>query len=212
MKRSLALIAFGVLASVVLSPSVAQPVEGRDYLLVQPPQPTSDANRIVVTEFFSHQCPHCFSFFPMLHDWASRLPDDTVFERVPVSIGHPTWAPIAKAFYALQTVHKLDELDSAIFRAIHVQRVALVDEAAIIDWVAAQGVDREPFTTAMSSFSVNTFATRAEQTARAHRIPSVPALVIDGKYLVAIEDNGKFAEQLALVEQLIARARAEKSR
>jgi thiol:disulfide interchange protein DsbA len=118
-----------MLAGLALSPSTAQPVEGRDYLRVQPPQPTNDANRVVVTEFFSQQ-----------------------------------------------------------------------------------GVDKAAFTASYNSFSVNAFATRAEQTARTYRIPSVPALAVDGKYLAPISDNGDFAAQLALVDALIDRARAERAR
>jgi thiol:disulfide interchange protein DsbA len=191
---------------------MAQPIAGRDYLLVQPPQPTNDSNRIVVTEFFSYQCPHCFAFSSELNEWISRLPDDAAFEPVPVSIGHPTWAPIAKAFFALEMMGKREELDAAIFRAIHVQRVALVDEAAIADWVAAQGVDKAAFISNYNSFSVNAFASRADQTSRAYRLPSVPALAVDGRYLVPISDNGDFATQLELVDELIDKARAEKAR
>jgi thiol:disulfide interchange protein DsbA len=205
-------IAFGILASFASSLGTAQPVAGRDYLLVQPPQPTNDASRIVVTEFFSYQCPHCFAFSPALNEWVGRLPDDTVFEPVPVSIGHPTWAPIARAFYALEMMGKREGLDAAVFRAIHVQRLALDDEAAIADWVAAQGVDKNAFISAYNSFSVNTFASRADQTSRAYRIPSVPALAVDGRYLVPISDNGDFAAQLELVEALIDKARTEKAR
>jgi thiol:disulfide interchange protein DsbA len=212
MKRRAIRIAFAVLVSFALSPVTAQPVEGRDYVRVQPPQPTSDASRIVVTEFFSYQCPHCFAFFPVLDEWVGRLPDDTVFERVPVSIGHPTWVPITRAYFALEMMGKLAELDAAIFRAIHVQRVALVDEAGIVDWVAAQGVDGNAFAANYKSFSVNTFANRADQMARTYRLPSVPALAIDGKYLVPISDNGDFAAQLALVNELIDKARAERAR
>jgi thiol:disulfide interchange protein DsbA len=211
-KRPAVLIAAGLFASVIAAPSWAQPVAGRDYLLVQPPQPTNDANSIVVTEFFSYQCPHCFAFAPALKEWVSKLPADTVFELVPVSIGHPTWAPIAKAFYALEMMGKVEELDAAIFRAIHVQRVALVDEAAIVEWVAAQGVDKDAFTSNYDSFSVNAFASRADQTSRAYRIPSVPSLAIDGKYLVPISGNVDFATQFALVDELIDKARAEKAR
>ena len=197
MKRLAAQIAFGILTIFAASTG--------------PAQPTNDPSRIVVTEFFSYQCPHCFAFFPALDEWVSRLPDDTVFERVPVSIGHPTWAPIAKAYYALENMGKLAELDAAIFRAIHVQRVPLVDEAAIGTWVAAQGVDRSAFTASYNSFSANTFSTRADQTARTYRLPSVPALAVDGKYLIPIADDGQFTGQLAIVDALIEKARAERA-
>ena len=117
----------------------------------------------------------------------------------------------AKAYYALENMGKLAELDAAIFRAIHVQRVPLVDEATIGAWVAAQGVDRDTFTARYNSFSVNTFATRADQTARTYRLPSVPALAVDGKYLIPIADDGQFTGQLAIVDALIEKARAERA-
>jgi thiol:disulfide interchange protein DsbA len=93
-----------------------------------------------------------------------------------------------------------------------VQRVALVEDAAIADWIAAQGVDKTTFTSNYNSFSVNAFASRADQTARTYRLPSVPALAVDGKYLVPIADNGDFEAQLRLVDELIDKAREEKAR
>jgi thiol:disulfide interchange protein DsbA len=208
-RRFLLLAVSGLLASFSGS-ATAEPVAGVDYVLVQPPQLTSDPDRIVVTEFFSYQCPHCYAFAPFLEEWEKRLPADAVLERVPVSIGRPPWAPIAQAFYALEAMGKLESLDARIFEAIHVQRVSLFDEAAITDWLAGEGVDKSEFSAAYNSFSVNSFVARADQSARAHRIPSVPALVVDGKYLVAIADNGQFEAQLANVDALIVKARAER--
>ena len=40
----------------------ATPVEGRDYFRVDPAQPTSDPAKILVTEYFSYHCPHCYAF------------------------------------------------------------------------------------------------------------------------------------------------------
>ena len=60
----------------------ADPVEGEDYLLVQTPLPPADPARIVVTDFFSYACPHCFAFSPDLRSWESKLPPDVVLDRV----------------------------------------------------------------------------------------------------------------------------------
>ena len=38
----------------------AEPVEGKDYFKVEPPLPPADPAKVVVTEFFSYQCPHCY--------------------------------------------------------------------------------------------------------------------------------------------------------
>jgi thiol:disulfide interchange protein DsbA len=44
--------------------------------------------------------------------------------------------------------------------------------------------------------------------AQAYKIQGVPALAVDGKYLVGGKD---FNEQLAIADKLIAKARSEKS-
>jgi hypothetical protein len=44
------------------------------------------------------------------------------------------------------------------------------------------------------------------------KLPSVPSLVVDGKYLVPIKDDGDFRDQLAAVNALIDRARRDRLR
>ena len=83
--------------------------------------------------------------------------------------------------------------------------------AAAAAWVAGQGIDRGAFEKAYRSFSVQLQTKRAEDQSRKVRLPSVPSLVVDGKYLVPIADDGDFRDQLALVDALIERARREKA-
>jgi thiol:disulfide interchange protein DsbA len=189
----------------------AQPQAGRDYLAVTPPQPTNDPSRIVVTEFFSYGCPHCASFSPALTRWVAALPADVAFERVAVVLGREPWRGPAKLFYALQSVGKIDALDAAIFNAIHREQKDLFTDAAIVDWVADHGVDRAQFSAAFNSFGMRSFVTRGDQVATAHRVTGVPTLVIDGKYMLEVRDDGVFAGQLAIADQLIAMARTARA-
>ena len=77
--------------------------------------------------------------------------------------------------------------------------------------MAGQGIDRGAFEKAYRSFSVQLQTKRAEDQSRKVRLPSVPSIVVDGKYLVPIADDGDFRDQLALVDALIERARREKA-
>jgi thiol:disulfide interchange protein DsbA len=200
---ALALTAPGALA--------AGPVEGRDYSVVTPAAPTSDAGKVVVTQFFSYQCPHCDKLEKPYAAWTAGLPADVKAERAAVSIGHATWMPAAQAFYALAALGRVPRIDGAFVDAIHRQRRRLADEAAIADWVAGQGIDRAQFLNAYRSFSVQLQLKRAENLSRTVRLPSVPALLIDGKYLIPIADDGDFRDQLADANALIERARREKA-
>jgi protein dithiol oxidoreductase (disulfide-forming) len=192
------------------SGATAAPVAGKDYDLVQPPQPTSDPSKIVVTEFFSYECPHCYAFAKPFAAWIARLPADVEAERVAVSIGHAAWMPAAQAFYALSAMNKVPAIDDALFGAIHRQHLDLTNETSLARWAATQGIDPGEFTAMYRSFGVGVKTKRADELSRLHRLPSVPTLVIDGKYMIRIADDGNFGDQIAVAEALIARARGER--
>jgi len=198
------------LVCVAATVSGQEPQEGRDYTAVVPAQPTNDPKRVVVTEFFSYACPHCFSFNPSLTIWVNKLPRDVLFERVAVVFGRQPWLKPAQIFYALQSIGKAEELSPAVFGALHVERADFSTDAQIIDWMAAHGVDRDKFAAAFNAFSMRSFVARGDQLAQSGHVRAVPTLMIDGKYTVMIADNADFAAQLAVVDRVIAKARAEK--
>lgn len=200
-------LAIAAIAALLTAPAFAAPVAGTDYQPINPPQPTSDPSKIVVTEFFSYQCPHCFRFAKPYEDWIAKLPADVKAERVAVSIGHQTWLPAAQAFYALTAMKQVPAIDDALFGAIHRQRLQLDTEAALTDWVGRQGIDQAAFTQAYQSFSVKLNMKRADDLSRSYRLPSVPTLAIDGRYLIPIADDGNFNDQLETANTLIEEAR-----
>lgn len=191
---------------VAAMPAVAQTV-GKDFTLISPAQPTDDAAKIEILEFFSYGCPHCSDFNPIIHAWAAKLPADVVFKRVPITFGRAAWANIAKLYFTLEITGDLAKLDSEVFKAIHGDRINLFEERALIEWVTKKGVDPKKFTETFNSFGVNSKVKRGDQMAQAYKIQGVPALAVDGKYLVGGKD---FTEQLAIADKLIAKARSEK--
>jgi len=194
-------------ALTVAMPSWAQTV-GKDYTPISPAQPTEDAGKIEVLEFFSYGCPHCADFNPLLQAWVAKLPGDVVFRKVPITFGRAAWANIARLYYALKVTGDLDRLESDIFKAIHNDRINLFEEKSLLEWVAKKGVDQKKFAEAFNSFGVMSQVKRGDQMAQAYKIQGVPALAVDGKFLVGGKD---FNEQLAIADKLIAKARSEKS-
>jgi len=180
-------------------------VEGTDYIVLKPAQPTSDPGKIVVTEFFSYQCPHCYQFSPVINAWVAKLPSDVTFEKIPVSFGRPNWASIGQAYYALLAMNKMDtKMDAAIFNAIHAQNQKLDNVSSISDWLAKQGINSQEFTNVYNSFGVMNKMHSAEQAVPAYGIDGVPTVIIDGKYKVLGNDHEK---QLAVASELISMVR-----
>jgi thiol:disulfide interchange protein DsbA len=189
-------------------PAAAQPVAGQDFSVIEPAQPTTDPARIEVVEFFSYACPHCNDLNPLIQKWAGNLPRDVLFTRVPVDF-NPFYKLMARFFYTLDATGDLSRLDAAVFAAIHDRGLKLVSEKSITEWAVSQGIDARRFSEAWNSFSVDARMKRADLMAQNHGIRSVPALVVDGRYLV----NGKSSLQglLDQTDQVVAMRRDERN-
>ena len=190
-------------------PAQAELVVGRDYVVLNPAQPTDDPAKIEVIEFFSYGCPHCSDLNPAATKWAAKLPADVVFKRIPVGFNNPFYQLMAKLYYALEAIGELQRLDSAAFDAIHNKGLRLIDDKSVLEWVSGQGVDAKKFSDAFKSFGVISKAKRADQMAQSSKIQGVPALLVDGRYLVVGKDVKSHDGLLALTDQVIGKARAD---
>lgn len=210
--RSGWLLAITLAMLAVVLPVRAELVVGRDYVPIIPAQMTDTPAKIEVIEFFSYGCPHCSDFHPIVGKWAAALPSDVIFKRVPVTFGRPPWASLARLFYALETTGDLAKLDSAVFDALHKAGSKLYDDKSIVAWVTAQGVDAKKFTEAYNSFAVVSKAKRADQLVQTYKIQGVPAMTVDGKYLVTGKELKGLAELPALTDQVIGMARSDRKK
>ncbi|HUY03066.1 MAG TPA: thiol:disulfide interchange protein DsbA/DsbL [Rhodocyclaceae bacterium] len=201
----------GLLLALVAGGAHAQLQAGRDYDLINPPQPTNARGKVEVIEFFSYMCPHCDAFDPILDKWLKTLPKDVVFRRVPV-IFRPQWEATARLYYTLEAMGELNRLHSAVFTAIHRQYQDLTTEAGVTAWAVKSGLDRKKFVATYESFAVQSRTQGAKQMQGAYGIPGVPAMVVAGKYRTPDEFPGGFDGLLKLVDKLIVKARAEQGR
>jgi thiol:disulfide interchange protein DsbA len=184
----------------------AEVLPNRDYLVLDPAQPTDSPGKIEVIEFFSYGCPHCNEFYPLVSAWAAKLPKDVVFKRVPAAFGRPAWANLAKTYYALQHTGDLTRLDGALFHAIHEEHLPLWDEQHIAEWVGKQGVNAQAFSRDFESMGVDTQLTHADQMIEAYKVEGIPTMAVDGRFVVI---GSSFEDMLANTDQVIAKVRAE---
>jgi len=179
---------------------------GTDYRILSPPHPTEHPGKIEVTEFFSYACPHCNEFYPKLRAWLATQQQDVVLRRVPVGFNRPPWINLARAFYALQSLGLLDQLDGPLFEAIHDKHEQLFDEDSLAQWVGKNGGSAEKFAAAYSAFSVNNQTVQADAMAEDYGVDGVPTLAVDGRYVAL---GNTFPEILKNTDALVAKVRAE---
>lgn len=180
-----------------------------DFVAVQPPQPTDNPAKIEVLEFFSYGCPHCADLNGPFTAWEAKVPGDVVVRRVPVSFGRAAWANLARLYYALEATGDLAKLNGDVFKALHAERINLFDEKSITEWLAKKGVNTVKFAEAFNSFSIQSKVKRGDQLAQAYRIQGVPAIAIDGKYMLEAREP---KEMFAAADRLIAKARTERGK
>ncbi len=207
---SLSIGAAALLAGLQATPSMAQgkpPEEGLDYIKLDKPAATDGVKgKIEVVEFFWYHCPHCNHFEPALQAWLKKLPKDVHFKRVPVAF-RPNFVPDQQLFYALEAMGKLDALHTKVFHAIHTEKLNLDDRAAIINWAAAQGLDKTKFTETFDSFAVGSKAQRATQLQTAYNVSGVPALGVAGTFYTDGAAAQSMDRALKIVDALIAEQR-----
>lgn len=205
-----------LLAFAISAAASAQITPGKDYRVINPPQPTDSGKRVEVLEFFWYGCPHCSALQPPLRVWLRQKPADVDFKRVPAVFDN-SWVPLTWTYYALDAMGVVDKLHYDVFTAIHEQKLRLSDTAVLFDWVAKQGVDRQKFIDTYNSFGVKNRGARSIEMTRNYDIPGTPALTVDGKYLVAPSmilkpDNSvDYERYFQVVNQVIAMARKERA-
>lgn len=187
----------------------AEIVEGKHYKKLDNPQPTDDASKIEVLEFFWYGCPHCYSLHPHLKTWLANLPEDVNFRYVPANL-RASWIVAAKIFYTIEAMGNTATLHDSIYDAIHRDKIDLHQESVLFDWIEKQGVDRKKFENAFNSFSVQNQVARATQMARQLQLNGVPALIIDGKYLTSGGMNSTPQGTIDTLNALLEKVRNER--
>ncbi len=195
-------------AASLSAPSLWQ--EGVNYTRLVPAQPTQVApGQVEVLEFFWYACPHCYALDPLVEAWRKTKAPYIAFSRVPImwNAGHRA---LARLFYTLQVLGKLDELHSAVFKEIHVNNDPLVgsDDAASermqLAFVEKHGVSAQAFASAYHSFTVETDLQRAADLMNRYRITGVPTFVVNGKYVADVGTAQGEQKLLDLVNDLAA--------
>ncbi len=206
-----------LLAFLVCCAAAAQPVPGRDYRVMNPPQPVESGKRVEVLEFFWYGCPHCNALQAPLRVWLKQKPADVDFRRVPAVFSN-SWIPLTWTYYALDAMGIVDKHHYDVFAAIHEQKIRLSDQKVLFDWVAKQGVDAGKFAEVYNSFGVKSRAMRSIEMTKAYDIPGTPALTVDGKYIVAPSMTLKsdktsvdYERYFQVLDQVIAMARKERA-
>jgi thiol:disulfide interchange protein DsbA len=187
--------------------------EGVNYTRIVPAQPTAvPAGQVEVLEFFWYACPHCNAIDSLVESWKKTKPAYVSFSRVHVlwNAGHRS---LARLYYTLDSMGKLDQLHGEVFKEIHVNGNPLVaadpnnaseSERIQTAFVTKHGISESDFKKAYHSFAVDTALQRADELVQRYRIDGVPTFVVNGKYVADVRSADGQERLMSLVGDLAA--------
>ncbi|MDN6322940.1 MAG: thiol:disulfide interchange protein DsbA/DsbL [Halomonas sp.] len=186
-------------------------VEGQHYEVLESPVETHvEGGQIEVTEVFWFGCPHCYRLQTPVNEWYETLDDDVSVEHMPATMGGD-WNTHATAFYAAESLGIEDELHADFFNTIHQEKQSLTEPDEIAAFFANYGVSEEEAKQALTDFSVRSSVNKANSRMREMKLMGVPALVIDGRYVVTPSSAGSLENMPLIADALIAQVRAERA-
>lgn len=191
------------LATLVLGFAAVTTHAAEAYTTLAAPGKVEKAGMIEVREFFWYGCPHCYRLDPHIEAWLKTKPADVNFIRTPAAL-NPVWEANARGFYAAQIMGKEEKTHIALFQAIHVGKQQLFDQSSLSKFYAGFGIDPATFSSTYNSFAVGGKVAQGKALAKQYQLDGVPAIVVNGKYVVKGED----ARVIATVNELIAKERA----
>ena len=184
--------------------------DGVNYTRIVPAQPTSvPAGQVEVLEFFWYACPHCSAIDPLVESWKKTKPAYVSFSRVHVmwNEGHRA---LARLFYTLESMGKLDQLHSEVFKEIHVNGNPLVagdpveSERIQAAFLKKFGISETAFRDAYHSMPVDMALQRADTLVQRYRVDGVPRFIVNGKFVADVASAGSPERLISLIGNLTA--------
>lgn len=207
---------FGFLLGVILgawigSPVSAQPIQPEvDYRVLSRTQPVPRGNRIEVIEFFFYPCPYCNELAPEVERWQKTLPPDVVFRRSPV-VRHDSWVPLAKIYFALETLGEVARLHLAVYQSFHTDHLQINREPVIETWAAKNSLDGANFMASYRSAEVQLKVDLARKMTLDYEVQAMPSFVVDGRYITSTSMTSNVPQVLSVVDALIRFARRNRA-
>jgi thiol:disulfide interchange protein DsbA len=183
-------------------------VAGQHYRVLNPTQPTSVApGKVEVLDVFWYGCGGCYALHPYMAAWKESKPEAAEYAQLPAAL-NPGWQPQARLYFATKALGLTDQTHSAIFREMHVNRSPLNTLEQQVAFLRGFGVSAADAQAALTSFGVDAELRAADVRARRYRLTAVPAVVVNGKYVISFDQAGGPEAVLELINYLVAREAA----
>ena len=201
-KLALTVMSAAVMTVSGMTFAAEQFIEGRDYKLAPKVGKVDVAGKIEVREFFWYGCGHCYSLEHPMQQWLRKLPKDVNFVRTPAAM-NPVWEQNARGYYVSEALKIRRKAHIPLFDAIHKGGQQIFDQASLAQFYTKYGADTKKFNSLFNSFAITGKINKAKNLAMHYQLTGVPAVVVNGKYIV----QGNSQRVIQVVNYLVDKER-----
>jgi hypothetical protein len=155
---------------------------------------------------------------PAIDQFAKKLAPDVTFEKIPaMHAPNSMWMVHARLFYALDYLGKEKELHKDLFVAVQEDGgtdedghalAGLVTLESMVAFATAHGISQEEFEKAYNSPEVQMRMDQALRFIDNLKIPSVPAMAVNGRWAFTLQGNKGQGFFFQTAERLLSDDRA----
>jgi thiol:disulfide interchange protein DsbA len=140
-----------------------------------------------------------------MQTWLKKIPSDVYFLRTPASM-NKVWEQGARGYYVSEALGVRKKTHIPLFHAIHDGGQQIFDQASQAKFFAAYGVPEAKFNSMFNSFIITSKVAESNKLAQQFQLTGVPAVVVNGKYVV----QGENEKVTQVVDYLLAKERKGK--
>jgi thiol:disulfide interchange protein DsbA len=161
------------------------------------------AEKVKVVEFFSYACPHCYELENYIEPWIQKEQANIDFQRMPAA-WNAYYEFLSQAFFTIQILKREDQLNAAMFNAIHRERLNLQSIDGLRTLFVREGVTADVFDKTFDSFAVKQKVFQAKSSFEKFHLSSVPSVVVADHYVTDVSKAGGHEKLLKLLSHLVA--------
>ena len=126
--------------------------------------------------------------------WLKKIPSDVRFVRSPAAM-NPVWEQGARGYYVSEALGVRKKTHLPLFHAIHEGNQQIFDQKSQAKFFTKYGVPEAKFNSMFNSFAITAKVAQSNKLGQQLQLTGVPAVVVNGKYVIQGED-GKVTQVL----------------
>lgn len=177
-------------ADLTLLPTVTPLVKGQDFRELTTPMRTSvPEGDIEVIGFFHYDSPWADQVAPFVQTWLDTQAGSRVHFQWAPAVLSEDWGWGARVFFALDQIGQASGLNSELMDAYGTHQLAYGDTAGLITWLHDHRADDKGFSAALNDGKTIARTTWVPTVMGLYEVRTLPAFVINGRYVVEASDS-----------------------